>query len=146
MQKVDEARASPAIVARLDEALPGWCQAPVRVAQLARAAGVSVRTVHRAFRRQVGTSPIARIRDERLELARRQLLEAVPGTTVTSVAFDWGFLHLGRFAAQYRSCFGERPSDTLRRGRTARGGRPAPRGSDRADSYRRAVGGVSAAS
>jgi transcriptional regulator GlxA family with amidase domain len=145
MQNDSGTGSSPAIVARLDEALPGWWQAPVRVAQLARAAGVSTRTVHRAFRRQLGASPIARIRDERLELARRQLLEAVPGTTVTSVAFDWGFQHLGRFAAQYRSCFGERPSDTLRRVRAVRGGRLA-RGSDRTDSYRRAVGGASAAS
>jgi transcriptional regulator GlxA family with amidase domain len=125
MQKTYVTGSSPAIVARLDEALPGWCQAPVRVAQLARAAGVSTRTVHRAFRRQLGTSPIVRIRDERLDLARRQLLEAGPDATVTSVAFDWGFLHLGRFAALYRRCFGERPSDTLRRVREVRGGRLA---------------------
>jgi AraC-like DNA-binding protein len=39
---------------------------------------------------------------------------AEPGTTVTSVALDSGFAHLGRFAAAYRHHYGESPSETLR--------------------------------
>jgi AraC-like DNA-binding protein len=34
--------------------------------------------------------------------------------TVTMVAGRWGFVHLGRFAGQYRQLFGETPSETLR--------------------------------
>jgi transcriptional regulator GlxA family with amidase domain len=34
--------------------------------------------------------------------------------TVTMVAGRWGFVHLGRFASQYRQLFGETPSETLR--------------------------------
>jgi transcriptional regulator GlxA family with amidase domain len=30
------------------------------------------------------------------------------------VAGRWGFVHLGRFASQYRQLFGETPSETLR--------------------------------
>jgi AraC family ethanolamine operon transcriptional activator len=31
---------------------------------------------------------------------------------IIDVAFDHGVTHLGRFSAQYRALFGERPSDT----------------------------------
>ena len=34
---------------------------------------------------------------------------------VTDIAMDHGFVHLGRFAEQYRRFFGETPSQTLRR-------------------------------
>jgi AraC-like DNA-binding protein len=35
--------------------------------------------------------------------------------TVAEVAYRWGFTHLGRFAHDYRSRYGELPSTTLRR-------------------------------
>jgi transcriptional regulator GlxA family with amidase domain len=110
-------RTARAVVARLDAALPGWRESSVRIRDLAAAAGVSPRTLYRAFARQCGEPPIGRLRRERLEGARRHLLEAGPRDTVTSVALDWGFAHLGRFAGSYGRCFGERPSETLRRGR-----------------------------
>ena len=56
---------------------------------------------------------------------RQHLLVARPTETVTSVAFDWGFSHLGRFAALYKACFGEQPSETLRRGRAIQRAQPA---------------------
>jgi hypothetical protein len=31
------------------------------------------------------------------------------------VALDWGFWHFGDFSRAYKDCFGELPSDTLRR-------------------------------
>lgn len=34
---------------------------------------------------------------------------------VTDIANDWGFWHMGQFAADYRELFGELPSQTLKR-------------------------------
>ena len=57
------------------------------------------------------------LRQARLARARRDLLEGLPGTTVTQTALQWGFQHLGRFSGEYARRFGESPSDTLRRAR-----------------------------
>jgi transcriptional regulator GlxA family with amidase domain len=109
-------RRAHTVVTRLDAALPGWQESPLTVRELARAAGVSPRTLYRAFASHCGEPPVARLRRERLEGVRRHLLGAGPRETVTSVALDWGFAHLSRFAGHYARCFGERPSETLRRG------------------------------
>jgi hypothetical protein len=34
---------------------------------------------------------------------------------VTAEALRWGFWHFGDFSRAYKDCFGELPSDTLRR-------------------------------
>ncbi|MEJ2865236.1 AraC family transcriptional regulator [Actinomycetospora flava] len=85
------------------------------VADLAACAGVSERALHAAFRRELGTTPMAYLRTRRLEAAREDLLTAEPGDGVTEIALRHGFSHLGRFAAAYRVRFGEAPSTTLRR-------------------------------
>ncbi len=51
----------------------------------------------------------------RMRLARQQLLQAGPGRSVTFIALECGFAHLGRFAAEYKRYFGESPSDTIKR-------------------------------
>jgi transcriptional regulator GlxA family with amidase domain len=53
----------------------------------------------------------------RLERARERLLKPGPTDTVTSIALDCGFAHLGRFPAAYRIAFGELPAETLARAR-----------------------------
>jgi AraC-like DNA-binding protein len=84
--------------------------------KIAESAGCSVRSLQDGFRVEFNTTPWAYVRDRRLVRARSQLLDAGPGTatTVAEVAFRWGFGHLGRFAAAYRTRFGETPSQTLR--------------------------------
>jgi transcriptional regulator GlxA family with amidase domain len=55
------------------------------------------------------------LRRLRLHKARAELASHCPNTiTVTTVAGRWGFLHLSRFAEQYRQLFGESPSETLK--------------------------------
>lgn len=87
------------------------------VADLAEFAGVSERSLHVAFRRRLGTSPIAYVRGVRLQRAHEELSRAEPngGGTVTEIGLRYGFTNGGRFAAAYRARFGESPSETLRR-------------------------------
>ena len=85
-------------------------------ADAAKAAGIHTRTLQHHLSRHLDTSPTAYLRDIRLDRVRTTLLDlSRDDTTVAAVAREWGFGHLGRFSAAYRSRFGERPSDTLRR-------------------------------
>jgi AraC family ethanolamine operon transcriptional activator len=88
----------------------------LHVTDLCRAAGVSERTLENAFKEVMGMTPVAYLIRLRLHRVRKALLAASHGTTtVTAVALDWGFWHFGEFSRAYKECFGELPSDTLRR-------------------------------
>jgi transcriptional regulator GlxA family with amidase domain len=89
---------------------------------LARAAGVSTRSLCRAFQHCRGYGPIAAVRSARLSLVRHDLLAGRSDDSVTDAAMRWGFSHLGRFSRIYARQFGELPSDTRRRSRTGRSG------------------------
>jgi len=90
---------------RLDE--------PIHLETLAAVAGVRPRTLQAHFRTHLGTTPLGWVRRMRLARARQQLLAGLDETTITDIAFANGFSQLGRFAARYRSQFGELPSQTL---------------------------------
>ncbi|KWX05564.1 AraC family transcriptional regulator [Carbonactinospora thermoautotrophica] len=90
---------------------------PITVNDIARHVHMSVRAIQQGFRDELGTTPMAYLRDRRLERAREELADAIPsdGVTVADVAHRWGFTHLSNFAMLYRKRWGESPSDTLRR-------------------------------
>jgi AraC-like DNA-binding protein len=108
--------ATDIVAAALERAAATPADPPTAV-ELADAAGVSERTLHAAFRRRYGTSPIAHLRGLRMDAAREALLAAEPasGITVARIALEHGFAHPGRFAVTYRERFGESPAETLRR-------------------------------
>ena len=84
--------------------------------ELAAALGVTDRWVRAAFHRVFGVSATAYFRARAIDGAHRDLRVVHPGAaSVTDVAMRWGFWHLGRFSATYRSYFGEVPSETLAR-------------------------------
>jgi AraC-like DNA-binding protein len=86
------------------------------VTDLCLVTGVSERTLEYAFRDVLGLTPVAYLTRLRLHRVRRSLLAAEPGsTTVSAQALRWGFWHFGEFSRAYRDCFGELPSETLRR-------------------------------
>ena len=89
---------------------------PFSVTDLCRAAGASERALEYAFKEVTGLSPVAYLIRLRLHRARQGLLAGTHGTTtVTAEAVKWGFWHFGEFSRAYKQCFGELPSDTLRR-------------------------------
>ncbi len=78
--------------------------------------GVSQRTLQYGFRELLQMTPVAYLRTLRLNRVRVELRAPSPvGQTVTGTATRWGFLHLGKFAQDYRQMFGESPKETLHR-------------------------------
>jgi AraC-like DNA-binding protein len=88
---------------------------PHTLGELAAVGGVSARSLQSMFQKRRGYSPMEFLRRVRFERVREQLCHPSEKTTVTSAALQWGFLHLGRFAVDYRVRFGEKPSETLLR-------------------------------
>ncbi|MEU8620823.1 AraC family transcriptional regulator [Streptomyces sp. NPDC048623] len=107
--------ARPAPVKRATDAVRACPEHPFTTTELAALARVSVRRLQESFRQYVGMSPMAYVREVRLERVHEELRAGDPdGLSVGDVAWRWGFTHPGRFAAQYRARFGETPSRTLR--------------------------------
>ena len=87
---------------------------PATVKALCAATGVSKRTLEYAFSNHLGISPKNYINAMRLNGVHKQLRGAQPGQIrVADAANNWGFWHMGQFAADYRKLFGENPSATL---------------------------------
>ena len=81
---------------------------------LANVAGVSIRSLSRAFEAKYGIGPMAFVRQRRLDACFSRLRGSLPGTTtVTDVAMSHGFSHIGKFAIAYKKAFGESPSTSL---------------------------------
>jgi AraC-like DNA-binding protein len=90
---------------------------PLRIDEIARAAFASRRTVYRAFNKVLDETPQSYVRKLRLHRIRHDLASDAERTcTVALVANQWGIGELGRLSGWYRELFGERPSETLRRG------------------------------
>lgn len=100
------------IVAEAREYVRTNADDPISVAELCARLNVSRRTLQYCFQELLGMSPIAFLRTERLNGARRMLKQA---HSVTEAAAAWGFWHFSHFAQDYRKMFGELPSDTFRR-------------------------------
>lgn len=104
----------PRHVRRAVEFIESHLDDPITVGAIAAAAGVSVRSLQEGFRRTLGVTPTAHVRNLRLDRARADILAG--DLSVTDAAVRWGFTHLGRFARLYRGRFGELPRETRRHG------------------------------
>lgn len=109
-------KASNSVIAKAVALIDEDPAAPWSVLTLARQVHVSVRSLQEGFRREYGTTPMRHLRDIRLRRVHDDLLAGkADSLTVQQIATRWGLNHMGRFAAQYRSKFGELPSETQRR-------------------------------
>lgn len=89
--------------------------AEVTLLRLSQVSGMRVRSLINAFEAVTGLSPMVYLKRLRLSGARQALRHANKmQTRIIDVATDWGFWHMGHFAATYRAMFGETPSETLR--------------------------------
>ncbi|OLR93646.1 helix-turn-helix domain-containing protein [Actinokineospora bangkokensis] len=111
---VDRHDAHPATLRAALAFMESHADVDLSAADIAAAASVTVRAVQLAFRRHLGTTPMAHLRRIRLHHAHDDLRRGDPGDTVTAVAARWGFARPSRFTALYRAEFGAPPSATLR--------------------------------
>lgn len=108
---------APRHVRQVERYIEAHAREGIDLAQLVEVSGVSARTLFEGFQRFRGTSPMAYLRAVRLRGVREALLRGDRRRTVAEIATEWQFFELGRFAGQYRQCYGETPSQTLRSAR-----------------------------
>jgi transcriptional regulator GlxA family with amidase domain len=78
---------------------------------------VGERSLQQAFLARRGMSPMRFVVERRLHRAHARLSGSGRRDSVSAVALECGFGHLGRFGTLYREVYGEPPSQTLRRRR-----------------------------
>jgi AraC-like DNA-binding protein len=87
---------------------------PLAMSDVADVVGISHRSLQIGFRRFRNATPTAYLRRVRLEACHTELSLPENNLPVNEIALKWGFTHMGRFAAQYRSAFGVYPSQTVK--------------------------------
>jgi AraC-like DNA-binding protein len=108
--------AAPRAVRTAIDVIEAEAHLPLTLSSIAARAQVSVRSLQQGFKLHLDTSPMSYLRDVRMRRAHQALLESDPSiVTVASVAHDWGFTNLGRFAAAHAARYREPPAHTLRR-------------------------------
>ncbi|SBS28958.1 transcriptional regulator EutR [Marinomonas spartinae] len=100
-------RARDYVLSRMDE--------PPTIFELCNLIGASRRKLQYCFQETLGINPVTYLRILRLNAVHRELLLSPDVTSVQDAAAKNGFLHLSRFAGDYRQLFGELPSDTLKK-------------------------------
>jgi AraC-like DNA-binding protein len=103
--------------------LEGWIEAhlgePITLGRLCQVAGVGARCLQKAFEYRRGMSPMRFVAERRLAAVHHRLMHAPERGTVSRIALELGFDHLGRFAQAYKEFIGESPHETLATARAA---------------------------
>jgi AraC-like DNA-binding protein len=83
---------------------------------LAEQGCMSLRALYSLFERELGMTPMQYVRQRKLARIHACLIDpACVVRSVTELAMDHGFVHLGRFAQSYQRQFAELPSTTFKR-------------------------------
>jgi AraC-like DNA-binding protein len=88
---------------------------PISVSDIAAAVGTGPRNLQDAFRSCGNRTPMAMLSAIRMENVRLGLMTTDQSLSVTHIAMNCGFTHMGRFAKAYRDIYGEAPSQTRRK-------------------------------
>ncbi|MEL7447722.1 MAG: helix-turn-helix transcriptional regulator [Pseudomonadota bacterium] len=101
---------------RARDFIVGNIGSPLVVSEVSSAAGVSERTLQRLFNEEFQQGPLQYIRAQRLEAVRKMLSHVdFSYKSISEIAIENGFTHLGRFSTAFKSQFGALPKQ-FRRG------------------------------
>jgi transcriptional regulator GlxA family with amidase domain len=103
------------IVRRAEEFIEAHADQPIAIADIAASAGCGVRALQAAFQQFRGTTPLAALKEARLQAAHSALRAAGDAQPTALVVQRFGFTNLSRFKADYRRRFGEDPRETRAR-------------------------------
>ena len=109
-----------ALVREAESLMMALSEEPLSITEICARLGTSVRRLELAFDYVHGTSPKNFQKMRRLSVLRHGLLcRTADLSSVTDIALDCGFTHLGRLSSTYKVIFGELPSATLARTRAS---------------------------
>lgn len=103
---------SPRHVRRAIEYMREKATQPITLEDLAEASNVSIRTLQAGFARFKGLSPMAYLKQLRLDAVHMALQQPQEQRCIAEIAQHWQFSHMGQFASDYRKAFGCSPSQT----------------------------------
>ncbi|MCO4022248.1 AraC family transcriptional regulator [Pseudomonas aeruginosa] len=106
---------APAYLKRALAFIDEHASQPLTLGEIANAACCIIRTLQRVFQNWLDIGVMQHVREVRLQRVREALLEEGRQASITEIAIQWGFSHLGQFAADYRKKYGELPSETKAR-------------------------------
>lgn len=106
--------ATQSTVRRAQRLIEDRAEGELSLSDIAEACHVSPRSLQYAFRRHLGCTPHAYLRQVRLDLVHQGLRDG-GAQSVGDVAARFGFFNPGRLAIEYRAVFGENPGQTLLR-------------------------------
>ena len=112
-------RIAPKHIKRAMDYVEAQVHSTLTVDDLAKAIGISIRSLQYGFRHFLDISPADHIRNIRLERARRDILDQQE-SSLTEIAGRWGFANLARFNTRFRIAYGETPAEYRRRQRKPR--------------------------
>lgn len=92
-------------LARLDK--------PLTRTEMEKLSGLDAKSFAKQFRLRFGCSAMEWQRRERLEIARKRLLNGDKVISIAQLSTDTGFMNAKSFSAHYRRQFHERPDETL---------------------------------
>jgi AraC-like DNA-binding protein len=99
------------VMRRFRRVVEEYPEEPLYIPEICKAIRVPDRTLRLCCQEHLGMGPKRYLLLRRMHLVRRALRQAATDeTSVTDIATRYGFWHLGRFAVEYHSLFGESPS------------------------------------
>jgi len=85
----------------------------ITIPELVKCCNVSERTLLYTFKKRFKIGPKAYIKVLKLNCVYRILHGDTQGKTISNIARQFGFWHMGQFHADYKAFFGELPSETV---------------------------------
>ncbi|MBD8238352.1 AraC family transcriptional regulator [Pseudomonas fluorescens] len=107
---------APYYVVRAERFILNHLRDPIGLDDIVQISGVGSRTLQRGFRRFRRLSPMAFLKECRLQYVRKCLRETeMRGRSISNLAREMRFEHSSKFSKAYSTRFNELPSETRRR-------------------------------